>query len=231
MFNLKAQTLPDTLLLDLDGTLVDSAPDLAAAVDAMLAELERPAAGLEKTRLWVGNGARKLVERALADAFGESVSAEAELLERAESLFFRAYHSCNGHHSRLYPGVMRFLETARARGCWLAIVTNKPAEFTLPLLERLELAPFFGATVSGDSLVDHHGTVIRKPAAGHLKLALDRLGTSAESTWMIGDSESDIVGARNLGVPSVAVTYGYSQGTPVADYGPDQLVDDLTQLL
>lgn len=231
MFNPQTQTLPDTLLLDLDGTLVDSIPDLAGAVDAMLAELACPVAGIEKTRLWVGNGTRKLVERALADAFGDMGSAQPGFLEQAESLFFRAYHSCNGHHSRLYPGVMRFLETARARGSRLAIVTNKPAEFTLPLLERLGLAPFFEATVSGDSLVDHTGTVIRKPAAGHLQLALDRLATTTESAWMIGDSESDIVGARNLGIPSVAVTYGYSQGRAVADFGPDQLVDDLTQLL
>ena len=223
--------LPETLLLDLDGTLVDSAPDLAAAVDAMLAELGRAPAGVGKTRLWVGNGARKLVERGLADAFDPASPATPEFLEHAESLFYRAYHACNGHHSELYPGVRHFLEAARARDCRLAIVTNKPAEFTEPLLERLGLARFFGATVSGDSLVGDDGTVIRKPDPAHLKLALDRLGTSTDSAWMIGDSGSDILGARNLGIPSVAVTYGYSQGTPVADYGPDRIVSDLTRLL
>ena len=220
--------LPETLLLDLDGTLVDSAPDLAAAVDAMLAELGRPTAGIEKTRLWVGNGASKLVERALADAFDP---ASPEFLEHAESLFYRAYHACNGHHSELYPGVMHFLEAARTQDCRLAIVTNKPAEFTEPLLERLGIARYFGATVSGDSLLGDNGTVIRKPDPAHLQLALDRLGAPTDSAWMIGDSGSDILGARNLGIPSVAVTYGYSQGTPVADYGPDWIVNDLTELL
>lgn len=223
--------LPDTLLLDLDGTLVDSAPDLAAAVDAMLAELGRAPAGVEKTRLWVGNGARKLVERALADAFDPASPATPEFLAHAESLFFRAYHACNGHHSRLYPGVAAFLEAARARGCHLAIVTNKPAEFTEPLLERLGLAHFFATAVSGDSLAGDDGTVIRKPDPAHLQLALDRLDTTTRNVWMIGDSGSDICGARNLGIPSVAVTYGYSQGTPVTDYGPDRVVDDLTELL
>ena len=222
---------PETLLLDLDGTLVDSAPDLAAAVDAMLAELGRPAAGVEKTRLWVGNGASKLVERALADAFDPASPATPEFLEQAESLFYQAYHSCNGQHSELYPGVSYFLEAARARECRLAIVTNKPAEFTEPLLERLSLARFFGTTVSGDSLAGDDGTIIRKPDPAHLQLALDQLGASTDSAWMIGDSGSDILGARNLGIPSVAVTYGYSQGTPVADYGPDRIVNDLTELL
>ena len=223
--------LPDTLLLDLDGTLVDSAPDLAAAVDAMLAELDRSPAGVDKTRLWVGNGARKLVERALADAFDPAAPGDSEFVHHAEGLFYRAYHACNGHHSELYPGVMRFLEAARGRESHLAIVTNKPAEFTEPLLERLGIARYFGATVSGDSLLGDDGTVIRKPEPAHLQLALDRLGASTDSAWMIGDSGSDILGARNLGIPSVAVTYGYSQGTPVADYGPDRIVNDLTELL
>ncbi len=223
--------LPATLLLDLDGTLVDSAPDLATAVDAMLAELGRPPAGIEKTRLWVGNGASKLVERALAQAFDPASPATPEFQDQAESLFYQAYHACNGHHSQLYPGVMHFLEAARARDCRLAIVTNKPAEFTEPLLERLGIARFFGASVSGDSLVEDDGTVIRKPDPAHLQLALDRLGAATDSAWMIGDSGSDILGARNLGIPGVAVTYGYSQGTPVADYGPDRIVDDLTELL
>lgn len=223
--------LPETLLLDLDGTLVDSAPDLAAAVDAMLAELGRAPAGVEKTRLWVGNGARKLVERALADAFDPATPGDKGFADHAESLFYRAYHACNGHHSQLYTGAMPFLEAGRARESRLAIVTNKPAEFTEPLLERLGIARYFGATVSGDSLLGDDGTVIRKPDPAHLQLALDRLGAPTDSAWMIGDSGSDILGARNLGIPSVAVTYGYSQGTPVADYGPDRIVNDLRELL
>lgn len=224
-------TLPNTLLLDLDGTLVDSAPDLAAAVDAMLVELGRPPAGLDRTRLWVGNGARKLVERALADAFDPATPADTGFVDHAESFFYRAYHACNGHHSQLYAGVIAFLEAAHSRGCSMAIVTNKPAEFTEPLLAQLSMVHFFGAVISGDSLVGDDGTVIRKPDPAHLQLALDRLGATTDSAWMIGDSGSDILGARNLGVPSVAVTYGYSQGTPVADYGPDRVVNDLTELL
>ena len=123
------------MLFDLDGTLIDSAPDLAQAVDAMLVELRRPEAGEDRVRYWVGNGAARLVKRALTGEWeGEP---EKALFERALRLFFRYYGDNLVDRTVLYPGVREGLDGLRDRGLKLGVVTNKPARFTLPILERL----------------------------------------------------------------------------------------------
>ncbi|MDX1587590.1 MAG: phosphoglycolate phosphatase [Oleiphilaceae bacterium] len=230
---------PDAILLDLDGTLVDSAPDLAMAVDTMLTALGRPAAGVDRVRLWVGNGARKLIERALAGTGdpqadgndGPQTPHSEALFQQAREAFFTAYRRCNGHSSKLYPGVAAFLREAKARGSHLAVVTNKPAEFTGPLLKAMGIEGDFEAVISGDTLTDSDGEPVRKPDPAPLREALRQLGIATEKALMVGDSRADMDAARALGLPVAAVTYGYSQGTPVALLGPDHVVDSLTELL
>lgn len=218
---------PDTILLDLDGTLVDSAPDLAAAVDQMLRALGRPVAGEALVRQWVGNGAAILVRRAMAGQFDyENGPPVPELdFKQALDLFFAAYADLNGRYARVYPGVVPFLAEARDRGCSLGVVTNKPRAFTGPLLELMDLDEWFGIAVSGDTLP------VRKPDPAPLHHAMEFLGGGVASTLMVGDSITDVHSARNAGIPVVAVRYGYNYGASADQLGADIVVDSLAELL
>lgn len=218
---------PDTILFDLDGTLVDSAPDLAAATDAMLVAMGKLAAGEQKVREWVGNGASVLVRRALAGRhdYQADDSHDEPTVARALELFFNAYHEVNGHHATVFEGIETFLHTAWEKGCKLGVVTNKPMAFTDDLLERMGLAHWFGVTVSGDTLA------VKKPAPEPLHHALEVLGGAPEKTLMVGDSITDISAAKNAGMPVVAVRYGYNYGGPVDELGAEIVVDSLTELL
>jgi phosphoglycolate phosphatase len=212
------------VLFDLDGTLVDSVPDIAIAVDGMLAEFGRAPAGEAQVRGWVGNGGRMLVRRALAgDAAG--VPDEDPLLPRAMDVFFDHYTRSNGTASRLYPGVREALDALRARGLPLATVTNKPARFVAPLYERLGILSHFAELVGGDTLP------VRKPDPAPLLLACARLAVEPRAALMIGDSRNDIEAARAAGCPVVAVDYGYNYGRPIAEAGPDRVLSDLRSLL
>lgn len=218
---------PRTILLDLDGTLVDSAPDLAGAVDQMLRALALPAAGEDRVRQWVGNGAAILVRRALAGRFDyESGPTIPELdFRQALDLFFAAYADLNGRSARVYPGVTEFLTAARTRGCQLGVVTNKPRAFTGPLLQMMALDHWFGVAVSGDTLP------VRKPDPAPLHHAMEVLGSEVATTLMVGDSITDVRSARNTGVPVVAVRYGYNYGASADELGADIVVDSLAELL
>lgn len=218
---------PDTILFDLDGTLVDSAPDLAAAIDAMLEGLGRPPAGAEQVRQWVGNGAGILVRRALAGRFdhenGPALS-DADFQD-AQQRFFDAYADLNGVLSRIYDGVEPFLKAAKAAGARLAVVTNKPTAFTGPLLEKMDLAHWFDVAISGDTLP------VKKPDPAQLHHAIEQLDGDAGRTLMVGDSINDIEAAQRAGVPVVAVRYGYNYGSRIDEMGADIVVDSLVELL
>lgn len=218
---------PGTVLLDLDGTLVDSAPDLASGIDQMLRALGRRPAGEDRVREWVGNGAAILVRRALAgQADYEQAPAPTQLeLQQALDLFYSAYADLNGLYATVYPGVEQFLDTARARGCRLGVVTNKPHVFTEQLLDQMGLAHWFTVAVSGDTLS------VRKPEAAPLHHAIELLEGDLATTVMIGDSVTDVDAAANAGIPVVAVRYGYNYGRPVDELGADIVVDSLAELL
>ncbi|PVY76446.1 phosphoglycolate phosphatase [Tamilnaduibacter salinus] len=217
---------PGTVLFDLDGTLVDSAPDLAVAVDDMLHALDRPTAGEDKVRDWVGNGAGVLVHRALADRFDyQSDQAPDDLFDRARQLFFDAYRARNGSAASVYPGILPFLEGCRDAGTRLGVVTNKPLEFTGPLLEQMDLAHWFEVVVGGDSLP------VKKPDPEPLFHACRELGGDPATCLMVGDSINDIEAAQAAGMPVVAVSYGYNYGVRLEDTGSDRVVDSLTELL
>lgn len=215
--------LPRLVMFDLDGTLVDSVPDLAAAVDRMLARLGRPPAGIERVRHWVGNGARVLVRRALAGQLDHSAVSDEEA-EAALALFTEAYA---GTHelTRVYPGVPECLEWLAAQGIPLAVITNKPGQFVAPLLEEKGLARYFRWTVGGDTLP------VQKPDPAALFWVMDKAGVAPVDALFVGDSRNDVLAARAAGVRCVALSYGYNHGRPVAEEMPDRVLDDLRQLV
>jgi phosphoglycolate phosphatase len=218
---------PGVALFDLDGTLVDSAPDLAAAVDTMLEQLGRRKAGADKVRNWVGNGATVLVRRALAGKadWEPATPKDDALFKDALSLFFYAYEKANGRHAKLYEGVEPCLKRLTEYGCRLGVVTNKPEQFVAPLLKQMGIDDYFRISVGGDTLT------VKKPDPAPLVHAMEALGGTRGTTVMIGDSAADIDAARAAGIPCVAVRYGYNFGAPADSLRADATVDSLTQLL
>lgn len=217
---------PALVLFDLDGTLVDSVPDLAAAVDKMLIALDRPLAGLDQVRHWVGNGAPVLVQRALtSEQNPDPTDIDPVLFDQAFDLFMSAYGRHASHSSTLYPGVLACLQGLHARGIKLGVVTNKPIQFTHPILDEFELSPFFSVVLGGDSLPQ------KKPAPEPLMHAMALMGVTAAETLMVGDSKNDIGAARAAGCAVVAVPYGYNHGESIEIYEPDLLVECLDQLV
>jgi len=217
---------PAALLFDLDGTLLDSAPDLATAVDRMLLELGYGAAGVERVRRWVGNGSRKLVQRALVFALDVNEDRlDDASIDAAQNVFMRHYGDCCTERSRLYPGVRDALEHWHRLGIAMACVTNKPARFTEPLIDFFGLREFMPIAVSGDTLP------VRKPDPAPLLFACERLRVPAQKTAMIGDSRNDVLAARAAGMPVVCVSYGYNYDRPVQLEEPDAVVNSFLELI
>lgn len=215
--------VPNLIIFDLDGTLIDSVPDIAVAVDAALEELERPAAGETRVRDWVGNGATRLLHRALTgDMQGEANPTE---FGRAMEAFDRHYSQRLWQASACYPGVPEVLGQLRERGARLACVTNKPERFTQPLLEQTGLEVYFDLILAGDSLA------AKKPDPLPLLTAMERCSTSPDATLMVGDSASDVGAARAAGVGVACLSYGYNHGSDVRELNPDQVFDSLFELL
>ncbi len=216
-------TLPRLVMFDLDGTLMDSVPDLAAAVDKMLMLLGRKPAGIERVRDWVGNGSRVLVRRALAGGLQHEGVAN-ELADEALALFMQAY---SGGHAltAVYPGVHDCLEWLRERDIKLAIITNKPAQFIEPLLEEKGLAGYFQWLVGGDTLPQ------QKPDPAALFYVMDKADVAPADALFIGDSRNDVRAAKAAGVPCVALSYGYNHGEPIVNEAPALVLDDLRELV
>lgn len=217
---------PSALLFDLDGTLLDSAPDLASATDRMLLELGFDAAGELQVRQWVGNGSRKLVQRALAFATqgAEDAVADADI-DRAQAIFMRRYGECCTERSRLYAGVREALAHWGTMGVPMACVTNKPGRFTGTLLTYFGLDALMPVAVSGDTLP------VRKPDPEPLMFACEQLRVEAANAVMIGDSRNDVLAARAADMRVICVSYGYNYGRPAAQEEPDLVVDSLLELI
>jgi phosphoglycolate phosphatase len=198
------------VLLDLDGTLVDSALDLAEALNGLLAEQGLPALTIDAVKGMIGDGGSKLIERGLAATGGDPGRAPA-LLPR----FLGLYEPRAARHTGLYPGAAEALAQLAENGLSLGLVTNKPHAATLAILDALGLARFFGAVVGGDTLPE------RKPHPAPLLHAAARLGVVPDETVMVGDNHHDVDAARAAGMAAVAVTWGYAHRPPEelgADY-------------
>jgi phosphoglycolate phosphatase len=214
---------PAMILIDVDGTLVDSVPDLAYCVDAMMEQLGRPSCGEAQVRNWVGNGVERLVRRALSGTLdGEPPEAD---FARAYPLFLDLYSRNTSKRSCLYPGVREGLDMLKAAGYPLGCVTNKAAQFTEPLLRDLGVHDDFAIVISGDTLPR------KKPDPEPLLHAAGFFGVAPQSSLMIGDSISDVRAARAAGFKIVCVSYGYNHGVDIRDARPDAVVDSLSDVM
>ncbi len=213
---------PKMILIDVDGTLVDSVPDLSYCVDEMLRRLGRPPRGEARVRNWVGNGVERLVRRALIGALdGEPPEAE---FGRAYPIFLELYRDNTSKRSRLYSGIREGLDYLRSAGYRLGCVTNKVAEFTEPLLRDLGVREHFEIVVSGDTLPR------KKPDPLPLLHAAEYFGVRAQDALMVGDSVSDVKAARAAGFQIVCMSYGYNHGVDIRDAAPDAVIDSLIEI-
>jgi phosphoglycolate phosphatase len=203
------------IILDLDGTLVDSAGEIAAALNNTLYELGQPSLPIERVQALIGRGVRSLVERALA-----GLHARADV-DAAIARFEAHYALVVGTEAKLFEGVLPGLEHLHAMNHPLAVVTNKPRAFTVALLERLGIDRFFTAIVSGDD------GIRRKPHGDMLVAACDRMGTARAETLMLGDSENDVAAARAAGCPVWCVPYGYNEGKSPDTLDCDRIVPSI----
>lgn len=210
------------VLIDLDGTLVDSVPDLTFCVDEMMQELGMPLRGEARVRTWVGNGVERLVRRALTDSLDDEP--EDELFQRAYPIFLRLYAENTSGRSQLYPGVREGLDYLRSAGFKLGCVTNKAEQFTLPLLEAMGIRDYFAIVVSGDSLQE------KKPHPMPLLHAAEFFGVEPGKALMLGDSMSDVKAARAAGFNVVCMSYGYNHGIDIREANPDAVLDSMTEL-
>ncbi len=221
----------DYLLFDLDGTLVDSAPDIAAAANAARAALDLPPLPEEAIRAFIGDGVDALVERAIGTSGG------AGALARAKEAYRAHYERGLLDRTRPYPGVERALAALRDAGRRMAVVTNKPGRWSLAILRGLGLDRYFGAVVGGD------GGAGRKPSAGPFEAALRALAEAAgeeagrgaaplprERALVIGDGRNDVLGARAAGIAVCAVTYGIGDVAELRALGPDYLIESIEEL-
>jgi len=213
---------PGLVLIDLDGTLVDSVPDLAHCVDAMMRRLGRRPWGERAVRNWVGNGVDRLVRRALTGTLDAEPSDED--YQRAYPLFLELYAENTCERSLLYPGVEDALRLLSERGYRLGCVTNKAARFTEPLLADLGIGGVFELIISGDTLPE------KKPSPLPLLYAAEWFGVEPADALMVGDSISDVKAARAAGFPIVCMSYGYNHGEDIRRAGPDAVIDSLTEL-
>jgi phosphoglycolate phosphatase len=213
---------PAMVLIDVDGTLVDSVPDLTYCVDEMMKRLDMPAHGEAKVRNWVGNGVERLVRRALVGQLdGEPDEA---LYEKAYPIFLELYRDNTSKRSCLYPGIKEGLDYLKAEGYKMGCVTNKAAQFTEPLLKDLDVYNYFSIVISGDTLPQ------KKPDPAPLLHAARFFNVSPEQAMMIGDSISDVKAARAAGFLIVCMTYGYNHGVDIRDANPDAVMDSMAEL-
>lgn len=215
----------DTLLFDLDGTLVDSVPDLALAVNQTLVQLGMSTFSQDVIRGWVGNGANILVQRALSGKAEVSTGLDKMLIERALAIFYQAYQIHNCNETQLYPNVIDTLTKLKKTGYRLAIITNKPERFIEPIINGLALNGLFELIIGGDTLNK------RKPDPLPLHYACQQLSVNVEQCVMIGDSKNDILAAKAADMQSIALTYGYNYGEDISKYQPEAVIDNFDDLL
>ncbi|XXN63030.1 phosphoglycolate phosphatase [Enterobacter ludwigii] len=211
------------LAFDLDGTLVDSAPGLAQAIDHALADLQLPPPGVALASTWIGNGADVMMSRALTWALGREPHAEEQ--RDARALFDKYYAQTVEAGSTLFPQVKETLAALQAKGLPLAIVTNKPTPFVAPLLKSLGIAEYFTQIIGGDDVI------VKKPHPAAIFLVLGHFGVLPGQLLFVGDSRNDILAAQAAGVPNIGMTFGYNYGEPIATSLPDLTLDSFDELL
>jgi phosphoglycolate phosphatase len=224
----------ELILFDLDGTLIDSVPDLAQALNLMLVEFALPTISEALVREWVGNGAAKLVERALDFTASQLSTNNLGLLgelgdvevfhPKALDAFLVHYDACCAHKTVLYAGVLDALEQFRRQQITMAIVTNKPRRFIAPILQHLAVAHYFTLCLGGDEVVN------KKPHPEPLLHSMQLLNFEAPQVLMVGDSRNDIAAARSAGITVAAMNYGYNHGRQIELDEPDAVFASMIDL-
>lgn len=207
---------------DLDGTLVDSAPGLAEAVDQALVDFGLPAAGVSRLSEWIGNGADVMIERAVRWAEGD---VSADFCLKVRDKFNHYYEQTAASGSRLYPHVKEVLAALQAQDLPLGLVTNKPTPFVAPLLASLNIDEYFSVVIGGDDAAQ------KKPHPAPMYLMLAKLGLRASELVFVGDSRNDIQAAQAAGCHCVGMTYGYNYGEDIALSHPDRVLGCFADLL
>jgi phosphoglycolate phosphatase len=210
------------VLFDLDGTLVDSVPDLAWCGNEMLRRLDMPQRDEAAARTWVGNGVERFVKRFLSGEM--NAEPDADLFRRGLDLFEQLYAENVSGRSKLYPGVIETLQRLAGLDLHLACVTNKPEPFTSDLIAAMGLDQYFELVVAGDT------TARKKPDPMPLHYAADYFGLDYSKCMMVGDSSNDVSAARAAGFAIVCVPYGYNHGIGISESSPDLIVDNLKEL-
>ncbi len=220
------QDYPKAIIFDLDGTLVDSVPDLCQGLNAALAEMcaneqaTLKQVSTEQVRLWVGNGSVKLIQRAILH-----LEIEPDRLETLHQYFLKHYQNYLCDSSYLYPGVAALLGKCQQLALPMALVTNKPIAFVPELLEKLGIAHHFKILLGGDSLPE------KKPSPMPLLHAANYLNVNPNHCLMVGDSGADRASAQQADMPCVLLQQGYNQGKDLSTLSPEWLLPDIESLL
>ncbi len=213
------------IAFDLDGTLLDSVPDLAVAADQAVQALGFPAVSEEQVRDYVGNGADVLVGRALSQSMTIDPALDQALLVKARELFDDFYDKSGHKLSHLYPAVTETLAELQQAGFTLALVTNKPSKFVPEILAKHGIDKYFVDVLGGDAFPE------KKPNPVALNWLMEKHNCQPEEMLMVGDSKNDILAAKNAGCAAFGLTYGYNHGEPIAASNPEFVADTIADLI
>jgi len=217
----------DLICFDLDGTLVETAPEIMDAVNDALRHFNLSEVTQQQVNDWIGHGTRELLVQALADRTGTKADRvrNGELLRTVLPVYDNFYEQRCGTRSHLYPHVRETLTALRTQGVKLAVVTNKEGRYTQVVLDVHQLTPMFDAVISGDTFPN------KKPNQIGVTHCLNKFGVNADRTLFVGDSSIDAATARNAGLPVWLLPYGYNMGQPIAACAPDRVIADFSSLL
>jgi phosphoglycolate phosphatase len=218
-----ALSKPEMVLIDLDGTLVNSVPDLAWCIDETMLAFNLPTHGEQKVQTWLGNGAKRLMERALSSN-DKTDNIDHALFDRAFPHFLSLYAENLSKRSQLYPSVIEGLTWLQQEKIRIGCVTNKDEAFSIPVLTDLGIRDYFEIVISGDTLP------VKKPDPAPLLHGAHFFNTTPDRSVMIGDSITDITAARNAGFSVICTSYGYNHGIDIATANPDAVIDSFAEL-
>jgi len=216
----------DLILFDLDGTLIETAPEIADAVNDTLTRFELPLVTQQQVNDWIGHGTRELLIQALAFVGDTSANLvrQSDSFKLIEAEFGKFYERRCGTRSHLYPHVRETLHALRAAGVKLVVMTNKEGRYTQTVLDAHQMTPLFDLVISGDTLP------VKKPNPAGIADCLQRFGVAPERALFVGDSSIDVATARNGGIAVWALPYGYNMGEPIEACKPDRVIPDFSAL-